>query len=146
MSVYVDDMDRRATVPNGARTVTGVWSHMYADTHEELEAMARTIGLRPSWIQHPGTLREHYDVTAPRKAAAIAAGAIPVTWREASRWRSERRKATRALVAEPPATEQLGASITGVWHDEAERFKQTGRLDQGPCWCSDCIAKEQLCQ
>lgn len=29
-----------------------------------------------------------------------------------------------------------------VWHDEAERLERTGRLDQGPCWCDDCIAKE----
>lgn len=29
-----------------------------------------------------------------------------------------------------------------VWHDEAERWAQTGRLDQGPCWCAECVAKE----
>ena len=31
---------------------------------------------------------------------------------------------------------------TQVWHDEHERLERTGRLDQGPCWCADCIAKE----
>lgn len=36
MSVYVDDMFRKATVPNGARSVTGEWCHMQADTREEL--------------------------------------------------------------------------------------------------------------
>lgn len=29
-----------------------------------------------------------------------------------------------------------------VWHDEAQRFERTGRLDQGPCWCSECVAAE----
>jgi len=26
-----------------------------------------------------------------------------------------------------------------IWHDEMERFERTGRLDEGPCWCADCI-------
>jgi hypothetical protein len=29
-----------------------------------------------------------------------------------------------------------------VWHDEMERWERTGRLDQGPCWCADCLATE----
>lgn len=29
-----------------------------------------------------------------------------------------------------------------IWHDEAQRWEQTGRLDEGPCWCADCIAAE----
>lgn len=29
-----------------------------------------------------------------------------------------------------------------VWHDEYQRFQQTGRLDEGPCWCEDCIAAD----
>jgi len=29
-----------------------------------------------------------------------------------------------------------------VWHDEAQRWERTGRLDQGPCWCPECIAAE----
>lgn len=29
-----------------------------------------------------------------------------------------------------------------IWHDEAARWEKTGRLDQGPCWCDDCIAEE----
>lgn len=27
-----------------------------------------------------------------------------------------------------------------VWHDEGQRFAATGRLDEGPCCCPDCIA------
>lgn len=30
-----------------------------------------------------------------------------------------------------------------VWHDEMQRFERTGRLDQGPCWCDDCIAEKE---
>ena len=48
MAVYVDDMFTRADVPNGTAVVRGVWCHMFADTYEELERMARTIHLRPS--------------------------------------------------------------------------------------------------
>ncbi len=28
------------------------------------------------------------------------------------------------------------------WHDEGQRFERTGRLDEGPCWCDDCVAAE----
>lgn len=78
MTVYVDDIKIRADVPNGARVVRGVWCHMFADTRAELDAMADRIGLRRSWIQRPGTHREHYDVTLTRRAAAIRAGAVEI--------------------------------------------------------------------
>lgn len=29
-----------------------------------------------------------------------------------------------------------------VRHDEAQRFERTGRLDQGTCWCPECIEAE----
>jgi hypothetical protein len=31
-----------------------------------------------------------------------------------------------------------------VWHDESSRWEKTGHLDQGPCWCSDCIKLEEI--
>jgi len=68
MTVYVDNVNIRADVPNGGRMVRAVWCHMTADTREELDAMADRIGMRRSWIQHPGTWKEHYDVTGPRRA------------------------------------------------------------------------------
>lgn len=76
MTVYVDGVNIRADVPNGARTVRGVWCHMTADTREELDAMADRIGLRRAWIQHPGTWKEHYDLTQSKKRLALAAGAV----------------------------------------------------------------------
>lgn len=96
MSVYVDDLFRKATVPNGNRTVSGEWCHMEADTREELDAMADRIGLRRSYIQKPGhPVYEHYDVTRPMRARAIAAGAIPMTMLELSAVRNRKREAHR---------------------------------------------------
>lgn len=97
MSVYVDDMFRKATVPNGRRAVSGEWCHMEADTREELDAMADRIGLRRSCIQKPGhPVYEHYDVTRPMRARAIAAGAIPMTMLELSAVRKRKREAWHA--------------------------------------------------
>lgn len=33
-----------------------------------------------------------------------------------------------------------------IWHDEAQRFELTGRLDEGPCWCEECVSKELAAQ
>lgn len=29
-----------------------------------------------------------------------------------------------------------------IWHDEHERWERTGHLDQGPCWCAECMKTE----
>ncbi len=99
MTVYVDDMFKKATVPNGNRSVTGEWCHMQADTREELDAMADRIGLRRSWIQYPDNdMKRHYDVTRPMRARAVAAGAVEVGMLDLSRmrkkWRAEREATT----------------------------------------------------
>jgi hypothetical protein len=83
MGVYVDDMNLQADVPNGDQAVRGKWSHLFADTPEELKAFAQKIELNPAWIQHEGTHQVHFDVTAGKRQQAITAGAEPVTWREA---------------------------------------------------------------
>lgn len=74
----MDSVNIRADVPNGPRTVRGVWCHMTADTRAELDQMADRIGLRRSWIQNPGTWEEHYDLTQSKRRLAIAAGAVEV--------------------------------------------------------------------
>lgn len=82
MSVYVDpikDYGRHARL-QGLSHLT--WAHMVADTHEELVAMARTIGLRDDWIQDAGTHKEHYDLTPAKRALAVREGAIEVSVRE----------------------------------------------------------------
>ena len=95
MAVFVDDMELRADVPNGNRVVRGTWSHMIADSHDELMAMAGRIGLRPEWIQFPDTPDEHFDLTLSKKRAAIAAGAVPITWLELGRKVLARKRAAR---------------------------------------------------
>lgn len=60
------------------------WCHMWADTPEELHALAARIGLRRSWFQEHSRL-PHYDLTPGRRRAALAAGAIEmsvVEWRK----------------------------------------------------------------
>lgn len=82
MTVYVDNFKMKADVPNGARTVRGVWCHMTADTRAELDAMADEIGLKRAWIQYPGTWKEHYDLTLTKRRLAVKAGAQEVDARE----------------------------------------------------------------
>ena len=74
VTVYVDDM--RATFGRM------VMCHMIADSTEELLAMADAIGVPRRWIQNAGTIREHFDVCKAKRAAAIARGAIQITFRE----------------------------------------------------------------
>jgi len=76
MAVYVDDMRQLARVGR----VTARWSHLFADSQEELEEFARRLGLDRSWIQHPGTAREHYDVTDSVRDRALRFGAQPMRY------------------------------------------------------------------
>jgi hypothetical protein len=94
VAVYVDDLNLRADVPDGSTVARGRWSHLFADTEDELRAFAATIGLKQDWIQHPGQPHVHFDVTARMRQRAIAAGATPVTWRQAGEF-SARHAGTR---------------------------------------------------
>lgn len=71
--VYVDDY----RAPYGRM----VMSHMMADTPEELEEMARKLGLKRRWKQSPHRY-PHYDVCQSKRRRAIELGARPVTCRE----------------------------------------------------------------
>jgi len=82
MTVYVDDLQLAAAVPNGARVVSGRWSHLLADTGPELDAFAARLGLHPAWIQQPGTASEHYDVTARKRLHALRFGAVAIGYAE----------------------------------------------------------------
>ncbi|AQT81984.1 hypothetical protein B1R94_26080 [Mycolicibacterium litorale] len=74
MTVYVDDMRMRATVGR----ITANWSHLMADSDDELHTFARKLGLRRSWAQHPGKWDSHYDVTDSIRDKAIQLGAVPI--------------------------------------------------------------------
>ncbi|BCF96579.1 hypothetical protein PPGU19_011480 [Paraburkholderia sp. PGU19] len=84
MTVYVDDMN--------AAYGRMKMCHMLADTDDELHAMAATIGVAKRWWQSPEkTSGSHYDIALSKKALAIAAGAIEITWRQAGAMNTRRR-------------------------------------------------------
>jgi len=54
-----------------------IMCHMFADTDEELEAMARKLGLRESWRQKPReSIGPHYDIATSKRHQAIRLGAV----------------------------------------------------------------------
>lgn len=83
MAVYVDDME----APYGRMKMC----HMLADSDEELHAMADRIGVARRWHQAPPKHSSHYDIALTKKALALAAGAIPITWRQAGAMNARRR-------------------------------------------------------
>jgi hypothetical protein len=81
MAVYVDDARIRAR--------GRYWSHLVADTPEELHHAAAALGLRREWAQDRGRTL-HYDLPDELRERAIALGvAEPLTWRELARRRVE---------------------------------------------------------
>ncbi|OKI47215.1 DUF4031 domain-containing protein [Micromonospora sp. CB01531] len=103
MSVYVDN----ARIPARVNRINGRWSHLTADTVEELNAFAARLGLRPEWFQtckrkcHSTMpcVHWHYDVTDSKRTEAIAAGAQPIdlrTWAEITKARREAAARTTA--------------------------------------------------
>jgi NRPS condensation-like uncharacterized protein len=83
MSVYVDDMR--------AKFGRMVMCHMLADSDEELTAMADRIGVARQWHQYPGTFKSHFDIALSKRALAVEAGAVEITWRRAGEMQRERR-------------------------------------------------------
>ncbi|HHZ9309722.1 TPA: DUF4031 domain-containing protein [Pseudomonas aeruginosa] len=92
MAVYVDDMN--------ATYGRMKMCHMFADTTEELLAMADKIGVHRKWLQHAGTIKEHFDICLSKKSAALAAGAVAITYpdgvAEIMRQRRERQQGGRS--------------------------------------------------
>lgn len=74
MTVYVDDMR--------AKYGRMLMCHMIADTDEELHAMAALIGVARRWWQAPPKHDSHYEIALRKRAAAVAASAIEITWRQ----------------------------------------------------------------
>lgn len=69
MTVYVDDVRHRFG--------RMIMCHMWADTIEELHAMADLIGVARKWLQQPPKASwVHFDISLDRKVSALAAGAV----------------------------------------------------------------------
>lgn len=76
MTVYIDDMH---LYPIGQFRGMKM-SHMIADTEAELHAMADRIGVARRWYQG-----DHYDVALSKRALAVKAGAIEITYPQLGR-------------------------------------------------------------
>lgn len=101
MTVYVDNARILATV---GRT-RGRWSHLTADTEDELHTFAAQLGLLRAWYQRCKTrcgpvgapcVHWHYDVTDPVRARAVALGAVQIDMGELGALITARRAALRA--------------------------------------------------
>ena len=80
MAVYVDD----AHIPARGRR----WSHLIADTPEELHGAAEALGLVRAQAQDKGRTL-HYDLPEELRRRAIELGvAEPIHWRELSERRT----------------------------------------------------------
>ncbi|MGF6491050.1 DUF4031 domain-containing protein [Pseudomonas fluorescens] len=95
MTVYVD--------AEGITWRGRLWSHLVADSLEELHAFASTLGLQRRWFQSK-SLYPHYDVTASVRDRALAMGALGaergVIVACAKRMRSEMIAAYRASLSD----------------------------------------------
>lgn len=71
--IYVDNNRIKTRVGNRC----GRWSHLFAwpANDNELIAFARKIGLKADWIQKPGTVEAHFDVTDTFRSKALSHGA-----------------------------------------------------------------------
>ena len=91
MTTYVDDMLMAAEVRNGNTEHRSRWSHLTADTVEELHEFAvRKLGLKRSWFRdgrHP-----HYDLTEGMRYKALRLGAQPVEYGQSRASRGARRR------------------------------------------------------
>jgi hypothetical protein len=70
---------------------------MFADTDDELHAMAAKIGVARKWHQRPkcntpgmDASWSHYDICLSKKAAAMRLGAQEIEYRDLPKWLKER--------------------------------------------------------
>lgn len=150
MTVYVDDARIRAT----AGRVSGRWSHLFSwpwDDPAELHGLARRIGLSRSWYQDKVWPHGHYDVTDPLRRQAIAAGTVPVSWRDTGRLMSAARARGRGNPPpdgesarwSPPPLAASGAVLAltlrqpwawAILHAAKTTENRSWVLPQGPLW------------
>lgn len=113
MAVYVDDMRRMAVVRGMQRR----WSHLIADTPEELRDFGRRLGLSLSWIQKAGTSSEHFDVTDAVRGKAISLGAEQISYFDLPTVRARLTSANSGHV--PP---QPWPSRSSIWVTSDDAF------------------------
>lgn len=89
MTVYLDNWRQHARLG----PVDDRWSHLVADSEEELHAFAAGLGMKRSWFQNNERRphQAHYDVPDRLRADALVLGAVPVTWRQVGRMMRDRR-------------------------------------------------------
>jgi hypothetical protein len=110
MTVYVDDF----RVPANVGRIYSRWSHLTADTKDELHAFASQLGLQRRWFQTCKRSQAckpaercrhwHYDVTDPKRDEAIRLGAKPIGIREMgalTRARGDAMKAAELAATDP---------------------------------------------
>ncbi len=84
MAVYVDQLLKYGTKK---------WSHMEADSLNELHEFAKSIGVAKCWFHNPRNQGSpHYDLNPEQRARAVAAGAIEKDFRWMIEWRRERNR------------------------------------------------------
>jgi Protein of unknown function (DUF4031) len=76
----------QAWIPAGVRRGERIY-HVVSDRFgpegsRELRAFVQAYGLRPQWVQYPGTYREHFDTRVEVGLQMIADGVQQVTNRE----------------------------------------------------------------
>jgi hypothetical protein len=71
MTIYVDQL------PSSGWGKWNGGAHMLANDLDELHAMADRIGLKREWFQGNTTFA-HYDLTRPKRALAVQAGATRI--------------------------------------------------------------------
>jgi hypothetical protein len=91
MAVYVDD----SRIPWRGRE----WSHLIADTTEELHAFAAGLGHARAWFHRSPARpwKDHYDIPEATREVAISLGARPITRRDTAEILRARRLAFREV-------------------------------------------------
>jgi hypothetical protein len=92
MTVYVDD----AAIPAQVGKIAARWSHLTADTKDELHEFAAKLGLRRAWFQDKPFGLWHYDVTESKRQQAIRLGAVEISWRDMTVWHKPGREGRSA--------------------------------------------------
>jgi hypothetical protein len=89
VTVYLDDWRQ----PAHLGPVDDRWSHLVADTDEELHAFAARLGMKRAWFQSNARRphQAHYDVPDRLRPQALELGAVAVTWRQVGRMMRARR-------------------------------------------------------